>query len=294
MPAIAEDKLAPHDNSVQSVVVAVRVLDALAQSGQPMGVTEIGRIMGESKARVYRHLATLRKLGLVYQEAGSERYRLGWKLFQLGEAAAAQYDLRRVAEPYMVQLRDEVSETVVLGASINGETMILHAAECKARRVSISIRPGDRPQPHSSAQARIALAFAPPETVRRVLSCKGEAHTAHTLKSAAAVLARLELIRERFYESACNQYMLGINTLAMPIFQDGDNLAGTIAIIGSVQFITDPPTAGQIEKVRETAARISARLNSDRYARLARNGGKAPATSARSRGKLCRGSKNPG
>ena len=92
MPAIAEDKLAPHDHSVQSDVVAVRVLDALAQSGQPMGVTEIGRTMGESKARVHRHLATLRKLGLVYQEAGSERYRQ----WQSGEVCFALAVLRRL------------------------------------------------------------------------------------------------------------------------------------------------------------------------------------------------------
>jgi DNA-binding IclR family transcriptional regulator len=36
---------------------------------------------------------------MVEQEHSTERYRLGWRLFQLGEAARAQFDLRYRAEP---------------------------------------------------------------------------------------------------------------------------------------------------------------------------------------------------
>ena len=265
MPAPPVAPKERNGNSVQSVIVAARVLDAIALAGQPMGVSELARGMGESKARVHRHLATLKTLGFVDQEGATERYRLGWKLFQLGDAAAGQYDLRRIAEPFMVQLRDAVSETVVLGAVLNGETMILHAVECKARRVSISIRPGDRPQPHSSAQARIALAFADGDARNRVLARKALSPTPHSLASAEDVNRRLDLIRERLYDSAPGHYMIGINTLAMPLFRDRGVLAGTIAIIGSVQFIPEPPDPKQVREVREAAAKISRCLGSDRY-----------------------------
>lgn len=264
---------------IQSVAVALRVLDALALAGQPLGVTELARSLGEPKAKVHRHLATLRSLGYADQEeagdAQSRRYRLGWKLFQLGEAAAAQYDLRRVAEPFMLQLRDQVNETVVLGVAVGGETVILAATECKERRVYITIRPGDRPAPHSSAQARVALAFAPPEAQRRLLARKADTPTPRSLKTAAEVNARLAAIRERLWDDAPDQYMLGINTLAVPVFRNGDALAGTLALIGSVQYITVPPAREQLARLLRCAAEISRKLDSDRYDRPAPVNGRA-------------------
>ena len=62
----------------QSVAVSVAVLEALADAGRPLGVTELAARLGESKGRTHRHLSTLRALGLVAQDETSDRYLLGW------------------------------------------------------------------------------------------------------------------------------------------------------------------------------------------------------------------------
>src|SRR5690606_16947563 len=90
----------------QSVAMSVRILDELAAFGQPIGVSELARRLNESKGRVHRHLATMRALGLVSQEAVTERYGLGWKIFQLGSAANESFGIRRIAEEHLVRLRD--------------------------------------------------------------------------------------------------------------------------------------------------------------------------------------------
>jgi len=79
-------------NSVEAVKVAVRVLDELATAQRAMGVTELAEALGETKPRVHRHLSTLREVGLIEQDQSTERYRLGWRVFQLGEAAGTQFD----------------------------------------------------------------------------------------------------------------------------------------------------------------------------------------------------------
>ena len=121
------DSLPSLDGTIQSVVVATRVLEALAESRAAVGVTELARRLGEPKARVHRHLSTLRTVGLVDQDGATDRYRLGWKLFQFGEAAAEQFDLRRVAEPFLMQLRDVTKETAVLAVPVNGEPLVVAA-----------------------------------------------------------------------------------------------------------------------------------------------------------------------
>ncbi|MDG1995236.1 MAG: helix-turn-helix domain-containing protein, partial [Emcibacteraceae bacterium] len=77
-------KETPNSSMVRSIAVAFKLLDTMVRAGEPMRITEIARQLNESKAKVHRHLSTLRSLGVVEQEKTSEKYRLGWKLFQLG------------------------------------------------------------------------------------------------------------------------------------------------------------------------------------------------------------------
>jgi DNA-binding IclR family transcriptional regulator len=50
---------------------------------------------------VYRHLSTMKSLGIVILDTRSGRYGLGGKLFALGEAALEQFDLGSVAAPLL-------------------------------------------------------------------------------------------------------------------------------------------------------------------------------------------------
>jgi DNA-binding IclR family transcriptional regulator len=79
-----------------------------------MRLTAFANHLGEPKARMHRHLSTLRILGYVDQDAQTECYKLSLKLAHIGQAAMDQFDLRRLAEPYMLKLRDLTGQTVVL------------------------------------------------------------------------------------------------------------------------------------------------------------------------------------
>jgi DNA-binding IclR family transcriptional regulator len=257
----------PGNGALESITVVAQILHELAGAEQPLGVTQLARQLGSSKARVYRYLASLRQLGLVEQDSATERYRLGWKLFQLGEAAARQFDLRRFAEPYLRRLRDVSGLTALLSVPVNGEALVIAAAEAD-RNVSITVKPGNRPPPHCSAQGRIALAFAEEQVQARFLRRKAQPLTPHSITDPGAVRQRLARIRERLYEDAPNEIMVGINALSAPILRAGGELVGMIGIVGSVQDIPSPPPPRHIEWVRGCAAALSARLQGTRYEAL--------------------------
>ena len=250
--------------AVRSVLMTVRVLEAMALSGRPLRLSDLARRLDEPKGRVHRHLVTLRKAGLVAQEAATERYHLTWRLFQIGQAAAEQFDLKRVAEPVMHQLRDTAGQTVLLAVPTGGEPLVVHALEAP-NKVAITVRPGNRPPLHCSAQGRIMLAFAPEEVREQVLSGDLDAPTPESMTDPARIRARLALVRERLWETAPSETMLGINVLAAPIFAAEDVLVGSLGLVGSVQFVRDPPDAAMLAALRDAAAEISARLGSERY-----------------------------
>jgi DNA-binding IclR family transcriptional regulator len=134
--------------------------------------------------------------------------------------------------------------------------------------VTISVRQGARLPAHASAQGRIVLAFAPPETQRQVLSRKLEALTPRTVTAPAALRRRLAAIREELYELAPGETLLGITTLAAPLFDRDEALLGTVAIVGTDQYIPSPVDARQLALVRACAAAISERLGAAAYRRL--------------------------
>lgn len=258
----------PKTNSVEAVKVAVRMLNEMALARRAMRITELADIMGETKPRIHRHLATLKEMGLVEQEHATERYRLGWRLFQLGEAAGAQFDLRYRAEPYLVKLRDELRQTAVLAIPINDQPMVIATSDNIYARICISVKPGNRPLPHCSAFGRLMLAYSSPEAQKALLSEDLRAETEDSQVDRQGVLDRLPLIRKRMYDYAAGEMMVGINTIAVPVFRDDDVLAGALGIVGSVQEIPNPPHPAQIALLQKYAEELSIQLNSNTYHRM--------------------------
>lgn len=248
------------DGTIKSVAVAAQILEALANSGGPVRLADLSRQLDMPRARIHRHLKTLRELGFVSQERNGERYWLGSRLFHLGQAAREQFEITRIAERPMHDLRDAFGQTIVLSTPINGEALIVAVTESE-NVVQISVRPGVRLSAPESAQGRIALAWAPAAVRERVLGAMDDAPRAD-------VEARLETIRSRLYEFSSGEILGGINVLAAPLLGEGDELAGTIAVVGAAQDISETPDA--ISMLHVEAAAISAVLGSDAFGDLPR------------------------
>src|SRR5690606_10375908 len=153
----------------QSVAMSVRILDELAAFGQPIGVSELARRLNESKGRIHRHLATLRALGLVSQEAVTERYGLGWKIFQLGSAANENFGIRRIAEEHLVRLRDVTQHTTVFAIPANKEALVLTSVLSESR-IAIMVKTGVTISASASALGRVVLAFSSEALQKEVLA----------------------------------------------------------------------------------------------------------------------------
>jgi DNA-binding IclR family transcriptional regulator len=98
-----------------SAARALRVLDEIARSDRPLGVTEIARILSLPPGTVFRSLDALLRAGLIARYRASTRYVTGPSAEQLRRSAIARFPIREVCLPYLRQL-----------ASISGETVSLH------------------------------------------------------------------------------------------------------------------------------------------------------------------------
>jgi len=235
---------------VRSVRTAFEVLEALAASEEPLGVTEIARALGITKTRGYRHLRTLLGSGYVTQDARTEKYQAGIKLFLLGQKVAARHSFLSAARKVMRPLRDAVGHTVTVSHLEEGAVVVLDMVRGSSP-FEIGTKPGSRFPLDRSAQGKIALAFG----------------SGGVTKQRAKLRKDVRLSRERGWAVAPEEILRGVNALAAPIFFADGSLAGTIALVDSVELLPAEPSRRQIGAILDAARRASVELGYDRRAR---------------------------
>lgn len=264
LDATDDDERLPGAGVIQSVVTAGQIIEAMAAAGQPLRLTALAHQLGEPKAKMHRHLSTLKYLGFVDQDAQTEFYRLAPKLAHIGQAASDQFDLRRLVEPYMMRLRDLTRQTVALSLPASGDA-IIHAVVDSPNMITISMRMGYRLPAHASAQGRVTLAFAPQDVQQRVLSRKLPALTPRTVTDPVQLRHRLARVRAEVYDVSMDETVLGISAVAAPILNFDNALVGVIALVGTTQHLQDPVDPQQLKLLRACTKAISLKLNSTAY-----------------------------
>jgi len=254
----AADDATPR-NATATTDLSLRLLERLAVSREPIGISDLAREFGTSKTKVYRHLQTLARHAFVRQDGVTRRYEAGIKLFMLGEQLRERFDILTAARGDMAQLRDATGHAVTLTTLVEDQVVVLELFHGHTI-VEFGTRPGTVLDLHASAHGKVALAFSPPGLLERCVAKPLKAWTSQTICSRAGLERAVAEVRKRGWAVAANQVLTGVNGLAAPIFNHSGYYAGAIAIAGSVQYITATPSPEQTRAVRAAAHSISKKM----------------------------------
>lgn len=256
-PSAANDAASP--SATATTDLSLRLLERLATSGEPLGVSDLAREFETSKTKVYRHLQTLARHAFVRQDGATRRYEAGIKLFMLGERLRERFDILSVARDDMARLRDKTGQAVTLSALVEDQVVVLEIFHGHAI-VEFGTRPGTVLDLHASAHGKVALAFGPAGIFERCVARPLKAWTPQTICSRPALERAVAEVRKRGWAVAANQVLTGVNGLAAPVFRHNGSYAGAIAIAGSVQHIPATPSPAQIRAVIGAARSISKKM----------------------------------
>lgn len=254
-----------NSSTVHSVVVTVKLLEFLAESGRPQRVTDIAANLNMTKARVSRHLSTLTDLGLVARMPDNSGYRLGLTLFRLSKAALDQYEITNIAYRYMVMLRNEIDETLLLAIPAGGDALIVSNIS-SSKTIGPKVVRGTRWTIPMSPAARLILAYSSDHIRERVLAMRSERNTDQKLAfDPNEMRKKFELIRHRFYEYDANAHDSGYATITAPIFDHSEELQAALTIVMTSLGESGRADNGgmqYLKQLKETALEISRTLGS--------------------------------
>ncbi|MGX1098170.1 IclR family transcriptional regulator [Amorphus sp. MBR-141] len=241
---------------IQSVALALQVLETLAEAGGDMGVTVLAAELKTTKSRIHRHLRTLLTLDYIAQSRQTERYRIGPRLIALGHAASSSADLVSVAAPHLRTLRDLTGQAVSLGLISADGIRILHTLS-GTMQIEVGVRAGSLLGFHNSAQGKVALAAMPEDLRQALIPDPILPATDYTITDRDDFLAQINTIAECGWATAPNETVLGLNALASLVLNAEGEAIATVALVSLTQYIETPPSPVQIQAVRNAAAGIS-------------------------------------
>jgi len=244
---------------LQSVGLTFHILREIAAAGNPVGVSDLSRRLGESKATVHRHLLTLKHEGILNQ-TDDDKYGLGWSLFDLGRAAASQYDILDIARPEMEKLCKTAGLSIMIGLRSHHHIVVLESIDSD-RHIAVTVKSGLRLPAIRSSSGRVMLAFSNPILTEQVLQDIDAEPGAYLRFTPAALQKHLETVREQGYDFAEGESQYGVSGMAAPILNANQEFLAVISIIGTHAQIGNPPHRHLVEALLQSTDSISVMIN---------------------------------
>ncbi|MEV7534321.1 IclR family transcriptional regulator [Streptomyces hydrogenans] len=180
----------PARQGIQSVELAMTVLQALEEGRGPMSLTQIAAASGMQPSKAHRYLVSLTRVGLVTQSPSTGHYDMGPAMRRLGVESLRRMDEVALVSEHLPGLRDRTSHAVNLAVWGDHGPVVVRW-EYGAHALPITVRVGATMPLLTSAMGAAFLAHLPERLTEPVLRAQLETDTLD-----AATRDRVDRIRD--------------------------------------------------------------------------------------------------
>ncbi len=222
------------------------MLNSLGDRGEAT-LTELARELGHGKTAVLRILNALVRQELVQQDRASGAYSLSWRVLVLARLLANKAQVRSLALPHMIALRDLTSETVTLNGRIGHQRVCAEQVE-SPHELRWHTEVGTVAPLYGGSTGKMFLAtFDSADLDEYFAEVELERSTPQTITDPAVLRAQLEEIREQGYCYDHDSRVSGVAGLSAPILDD----SGTAAAVLTIGGPTDRFERADLDRWRE-------------------------------------------
>ncbi len=217
---------------IQSVDRALRILEAMAAEGRPLGLGEVASKVDLHVSTVHRLLATLRARAFVEQDEVTGRYRVGTAALRVGSSFLSELDLRPSLRPVLEGLAARSKETANLVILQGLEAVYVdHVIGTKVAKLFTQV--GQRVPLHCTAVGKVLMAFSS-QLQRDALPSKIQLtrFTKYTLTTRRALMDEIAKVRATGYALDREEHEIGVACVAAPIVDGSNQLTAAIGVSG--------------------------------------------------------------
>jgi len=250
---------------IQSVVRAAEILQCFRGNNKELGISEIADRMCLSKSTTFGLVNTLKSIGYLEQNQENKKYRLGIKLFELGNLVQNRMDLRNEARSICQTLANEYDNSINLAIYDEGEIVYIDRIDVMSYDVATShvatSRVGKRSPMHCTATGKSILAFVEESYLEKYIFSKPLIKlTNNTITTCEKLIEELQFIRSKGYAIDNEEIEIGIRCVGTPIFNEKGYPVAAISLSAPYRKMSDKEIEKVAQDIKSCALKISERL----------------------------------
>ncbi len=258
--ATPSPRRAPRSHELVALDRALRVLETFSDARPRQSLSSIAGEVALDKAVVFRILRAFVNHGLMGRDVATEEYFITPAVLRWVFAVPGFQQLRALALPQMIRLRDLSQETVFL-SMVDGDHRISVFQLESPHQIKRTVPLGVRHRIVYGATGKAALAFLPAERIERILSRTPLRRlAAGTLVARADLEAELRRTRARGYAIGVQEEVPNVAGVAGPIFDHAGEVAAVLTVTGPLQRFRAAARAEAGPHVVAAARQISQQL----------------------------------
>jgi DNA-binding IclR family transcriptional regulator len=213
-------------NTVRAVERALDILLCFVDSSD-VSLTEISQKVSLHKSTVFRLLASLEGRGFVQRDPLTERYRLGYRVWELTSNLSLSDEPARIVLPEMERLKDLIGETISLYVRDGLERIRIQAVQSNhsIRRVAPI---GARMPLYVGASSKVLVAYTEPAAKQQLL----ESGDWPASIDRQAYMQQLDEVVAAGYATSFEEREPGANAIAAPLFDTSGKLVAALSVSG--------------------------------------------------------------
>jgi DNA-binding IclR family transcriptional regulator len=217
------------EDSLKSLAKVVSILDAFSTSRRSLSLAEISAVSGFPRSTAHRLAASMRDVGLLDQDSHRDRYRLGLKLFELGNTVLANMDLHREARPFVDALSQVTGHLVHLAVFDGQQAIVIHrvSADSGTPLTLIEAAPV-----HCTSVGKAILAFQPTAKIEAIIAGGLKRFTDATIIEGRKLKVELKAIRSRGYALDEGEHQPGIRCIGVPVHDRVGRVVAGLSVSG--------------------------------------------------------------
>ncbi|MEW6228195.1 MAG: IclR family transcriptional regulator [Bacillota bacterium] len=247
------------EKTTQTVDRAIRILEALAKGAhkKEFGVTEIADSLGLSKATVYRLLCALSEHQFVDKNPETQKYRLGWGIFEIGNKVPRANELQEVSRAEMVALCNVVHETINLAVRDGSDAIIIDKVD-PDQLLRLGLEVGRREPLHATALGKVLLSECD-EAALEAIYPQGDLPplTKNTLSTVRGLKQELATVRANGYATDNEEFCPNVCCVAAPIRNYTGKIIAAMSVSGPAHRLTPYGMQEILPTLLATTQRIS-------------------------------------
>ena len=245
--------------SVRSVERAISVLEVLASRGEA-GVTEVASEIAVHKSTAFRLLGALEGGGLVEQTGHRGKYRLGFGLVPLAGAVSDRLDVVQQGRAVCARLATDLGETVNVAVLRDHFTVNVDQARGPSTVASHNWI-GQLTPLHCTSSGKVLLAHLEPAKRADLLGRAGTpALTPRTVSATGRLEEQLVRVRDAGYATAIEEYEVGLNAVAAPVFDRSGQVIAAVSVSGPSYRFDEQRIRQAVAPLLASTAEISRRM----------------------------------